>query len=94
MKTMIAEMVRRRIETLNRELPAEDHQSTAHDAQLFGGRFDSLSLVGLLVGLESDFCETYGHEPKLMGNPDVIVEGGPLETVGSLIRYLEGKVDG
>lgn len=56
------------------------------DTPLLGSAIDSIQMVELLVRLEDETgCG------RLLGNPEVIEEGGPLETVGSLIAYLEAK---
>lgn len=58
---------------------------THPDTRLLGGVLDSLGIVQLLVELEKH------TGVALLGKPEVIREGGPLETVGSLIAHLEAK---
>jgi len=41
-------------------------------------------MVELLVAIEAR-----APGAKLLGNPDVLAEGGPLETVAALVTYLE-----
>ena len=61
---------------------------------VLGGALDSLDVVELLVRLEDAIEDEYGRSPHLLGNEDVMAYPGPLETVGSLVRYLEEAVDG
>ena len=47
---------------------------------------DSIGIVELLVKLEELF-----PGKRLLGNRDVVREGGPIETVEGLVAHLEGK---
>lgn len=90
---MLRSIVENRIAYVNDRAPAQERQTTEADAPLLYGPLDSLSVVELLVGLEEDVEDAYGVRAELVGNEEVIAPGGPLETVGSLIRYLEEKAD-
>ncbi len=59
----------------------ESGHDLADDAPL---QLDSLGFVELLVLLEKQIPGA-----NLVGNVDLFTEGGPLETVGSLVAYLE-----
>ena len=62
-------------------LAIDPTHSIDNDAPL---ALDSLGFVELMVKLEEGI-----DGADLLGNEDVIAEGGPLETVGSLVAYLE-----
>ena len=57
---------------------------TSDDASIWD-QLDSMGIVELLVKLEESGAT------HLLGNEEVLREGGPLESVGALIAYLEAQ---
>ena len=84
------------VEELNESLPVEEHIACSDDTAILGedAGLDSLSLLNLVLGVETRLAETLGGPQNLA---DVLVGGDaedPPATLGELARFiveLEGQ---
>ena len=92
-KANIESAVFRAIDRVNELLPAgvELERSTSEPLARPGSKLDSMGMVNLVAAVEDEIAQEYGLQIQLL---DAVAgdAGEPLETIGSLIRYLSRVV--
>lgn len=90
-KKKIEEIVFRQIKELNETLPQEQQFEVTHETVLFGNQsnIDSLSLVSVIVDLETLFSSEYGIDISLTDDRAMMREKSPFDNVSSLIDYID-----
>ncbi len=79
------------IDEINAEQEPDGRMERSVDAVILGqgSKLDSLGLVNLVIALEQRFEESFEVELGLMDEEVMFAEPSPLETVGSLLTYIE-----
>lgn len=79
------------LESLNRELPATQQIPVALDTRLFGDNaaLDSLSLVSVIVDVESNISDTLGVSVSLTDDRAMGQAVSPFKDVNSLVDYIQ-----
>ena len=89
-KKEITQIVINQIEQLNDTLPGTHKEIINTNSILFGygSSIDSLSLVSVIVDLETLFSEEYGYEISLTDDRAMTREISPFDSVASLVDYI------
>ena len=82
----VSDLVREAVQRLNRELHYDSLRDPKRETPLFGGEssIDSLSLVSLVVELETRVEEEFGRDVVLADAGAMSSRRSPYRTVGSL----------
>ncbi len=88
-------IVKNSICELNEELDYDSLRSPSQDTQVFGGEgsIDSLSLVRLVIGLESEIGTEFGTNIQLANEKAMSYRNSPFRTVGTLVEYITAKLE-
>ena len=75
-------------------LPPEQQLAPTEETVLTGGSgtLDSLSLVNFIVTFEGKAHEVFGLSLNLA--EEIAALNGPLSSLGSLVDYVENKIEG
>jgi acyl carrier protein len=89
-------MVRRALEQLNEELDYESLKSVDEHTPIFGGPngIDSLSLVHLIVRVEEQVANKFGHAVSLASERAMSSRRSPYRSVGSLVDLVLESLGG
>jgi len=89
-KKEITQIVINQIEQLNDTLPGTQREIINTNSILFGygSSIDSLSLVSVIVDLETLFSEEYGYEISLTDDRAMTREISPFDSIASLVDYI------
>lgn len=90
MREKILSVVKIAITDLNEELDYESLENVTEETPIFGGSdsIDSLSLVSLVVGLESEIKKVFGKKILLADEKAVSSRNSPYRTVGNLVDFI------
>ena len=87
----IYELVINQLKELNETLPEHQQFVADKDTVLFGNNsnIDSLSLVSVIVDLESVFSDEYGQDISLTDDRAMTREISPFSNVQNLVEYIK-----
>jgi acyl carrier protein len=94
-KPEISEIVISNLEALLETFSDGDKFEVNNDTVLFGpnSSIDSLSLVSVIVDLESTFSLDYDLDISLTDDRAMMREKSPFDSVSSLVEYIEEIVN-
>jgi acyl carrier protein len=86
----IQEIVVEKVKSLVETLPEEYKFVVNENTKLFGknANIDSLSLVSIIVDIETCFNEEYGIDVSLTDDTAMTRKTNPVESVTSLVDYI------
>jgi len=86
----VIEIVYRALRTLNEELSEDKRVALAPDTKLFGpdASLDSLSLVSLIVDVESGIADEFGKPISLTDDKAMSQPVSPFSDVSTLAAYV------
>ena len=89
-KTTIIDIIYRALQALNGELPVDKQVSLNPQTRLFGpeATLDSLSLVSVIVDVESGVLDELGKTVSLTDDEAMSQEVSPFSTVETLADYI------
>ena len=89
-KAEALQIVERALTALNGELPEHERLVIAPDVRLFGAdsQIDSLSLVSVIVDVESDVSDAVGYPVSLTNDRAVARVPSPFTTPETLADYI------
>lgn len=89
-KQVVAEVVFRALRSLNEELDADKRVPIAMDTRLFGPNalLDSLSLVSVIVDVESGVADEFGKAVSLTDDHAMSQPVSPFSDVATLTDYI------
>lgn len=89
-KEKIYELVLKQLSELNDTLPEDQQFNADRNMVLFGNnsKIDSLSLVSLIVDLETVFSDAYGKDISLTDDRAMTREISPFANVETLVDYI------
>ena len=90
-KDVIQAIILQALKNINEERGPDDQLKIDLNTQLFGveAALDSLSLVSVIVDIESALSEQSGHEISLTDDRAMNQEVSPFNDVNSLTAYIE-----
>ena len=91
MKKKIVQSIYNSVDSLNTQLPTEEHIAKSNDTMLFGSdsKIDSLDLINLIVAVEQNIEDEFDIPITLADERAMSQENSPFRTVGSLADYIE-----
>ena len=91
MKEKIQQSINNSIDSLNAQLPNEEHIEKSNNTALFGSdsKLDSLGLINLVVAVEQNIEDKFDVTITLADERAVSQETSPFKTVGTLSNYIE-----
>jgi acyl carrier protein len=93
-RAKIYEIVIKQVQELNETLPENQQFSVNEDTILFGNsNIDSLSLVSVIVDLESVFSAEYDKEISLTDDRAMTREINPFSSIRNLVDYIAEVVN-
>jgi acyl carrier protein len=94
MNTQIFDIVSSALTELNEELQYDTLENITADTCLMSGddAIDSLSLVRLIVVVETEVANTFGKKVALAQDISLGEGETPFSTVGSLVSFVDGKL--
>lgn len=89
-KSEIFQIVELQLNTLNETLPDDQKFNVSHETMLFGrgSSIDSMSLVSVIVDLESYFLDEHDIEVSITDDRAMTREISPFDNVKNLVDYL------
>jgi len=95
MKEKILQSIYNSVDSLNAQLPTEEHIAKSNDTTLFGSdsKIDSLGLINLIVTVEQNIEDEFDIPITLADERAMSQENSPFRTVGSLADYIEMLLD-
>lgn len=95
-KQQILDIVINQVTELNETLPETQQFTVNADTPLFGNnsKIDSLSLVSVIVDLESVFASEHDIDLSLTDDRAMTREKSPFDSISSLAEYIEEVVNG
>jgi acyl carrier protein len=89
-KTAVIEIVYRALQALNEELAEDKRVALAPDTRLFGpdASLDSLSLVSVIVDVESGVADAFGRPVSLTDDRAMSQPVSPFSDVDTLANYV------
>lgn len=93
-KQAVAEVVFRALRSLNEELDADRRVPVAMDTRLFGpdASLDSLSLVSVIVDVESGVADAFGKAVSLTDDRAMSQPVSPFSDVATLTDYVVSQL--
>jgi len=94
MREQVWGLVRNALQELNEELQYESLEEVSEKTPIFGGEesIDSLSLVSLIVNLESEIQSVFGSQTILSDERAMSVRNSPYRTAGSLVAFVLSRL--
>ena len=94
MKEKIFELVKSSLEELNEELDYSGLKDVSWETSIAGGEsnIDSLSLVTLIVGLETKIERTFNKKILLADEKAMSVRNSPFRNMGSLVDFIAERL--
>ena len=91
MREKIQQSIYNSIDSLNTQLPVEEHIEKSNDTTLFGSgsKLDSLDLINLVVAVEQNIEDEFDVTITLADERAMSQETSPFRTVGTLTDYIE-----
>jgi len=95
MREKIVQSIYNSVDSLNAQLPTEEHITKSNDTILFGSgsKIDSLGLINLIVAVEQNIEDDFDIPITLADERAMSQENSPFRTVGSLTDYIEMLLD-
>jgi acyl carrier protein len=95
MKEKIFELVKSSLEELNEELEYSSLRDVSWETSIAGGEsnLDSLSLVTLIVGLETKIERTFNKKILLADEKAMSVRNSPFRNMGSLVNFIAERLE-
>lgn len=95
MKKKIFEIVKNALLDLNEELEYDSLKNITEDTPVFGGvdSIDSLSLVRLVVVLESEISEAFDKTIALADEKVMSQKSTPFKTAGVIVNFIQSKLE-
>jgi len=95
-KDTISDVVISNVKSLIETFPDELKFTVNQNTILFGNGscIDSLSLVSIIVGLESTFYNDYELDISLTDDKAMMREKSPFDSIQSLVDYIDEIVNG
>ena len=89
-KTQALAIVERALTALNEELAELERIAVTPDVRLFGAdsQIDSLSLVSVIVDVESEVSDAVGYPVSLTDDRAIAREPSPFSTPDTLAHYI------
>jgi hypothetical protein len=89
-KSEIFKVVEMQLNTLNDSLPDDQKFNVSSETMLFGrgSSIDSMSLVSVIVDLETYFLDEHNREVSLTDDRAMTREISPFDNVKNLVDYL------
>jgi acyl carrier protein len=89
-KSEIFQIVELQLNALNETLPDDQKFNVSHETMLFGrgSSIDSMSLVSVIVDLESYFLDEHDIEVSITDDRAMTREISPFDNVKNLVDYL------
>jgi acyl carrier protein len=89
-KNSVIDIIYRALQALNEELDADKRVPLAPDTRLFGpeATLDSLSLVSVIVDVESAVADELGQAVSLTDDEAMSQEVSPFSSVDTLASYI------
>ena len=93
---LVQSVVFRALESLNAEMPPGSEVPVSVETQLMGERapLDSLSLVSVIVDVETGIEEEFGRVVSLTDDRALSQEVSPFTNVSALVSYIMSLLDG
>ena len=90
MREKVIEIINSSVKDLDLEVVAEIDLSKGEDTPLYGkeGSLDSISLVNLIVGVETQIEDELGKYITIADERAMSQESSPFKTIGSLTDYV------
>ena len=90
----VIEIIYRALRSLNEELSEEKRVALSPDTKLFGPQasLDSLSLVSVIVDIETALADELGHTVSLTDDKAMMQEVSPFSDVTTLTNYIVGQL--
>lgn len=94
-KSEITNVVIEQVKQLNETLPESQKFIINNQTVLFGegSRIDSLSLVSVIVDLETIFFDEYGYEISLTDDKAMTRAISPFDNIQNLIDYIDELIN-
>jgi acyl carrier protein len=94
-KKEIQEIVISKVRALVETLPEEQQMDVNESTVLFGkgSAIDSLSLVSIIVDIESAFSLDHGSEISLTDDRAMTRKKSPFDSIASLIDYIDELIN-
>ena len=95
MREQIVELVIGAVDELNEELDYDSLSNPTEGTVIFGGEdgVDSLTLVRLIVDIESRLSDELGKTVSLSDDRAMSAKRSPFRSVGSLVEYICGSLE-
>ena len=95
-KNKIKEIVITNVKSLVETLPADQQFTVDENTVLFGEKstVDSLSLVSIIVDIETSFSVDYGHDISLTDDRAMTRKISPFESVRNMVDYIDELING
>ncbi|MGH2571216.1 MAG: acyl carrier protein [bacterium] len=95
MREHVLEIVRGAVAGLNEELKYPELENVSEATGLHGDDtgIDSLSLVSLIVDIETEVGSRFGREVVLADEKAMSRRGSPYRTVGALVDFIMEQLD-
>jgi acyl carrier protein len=89
-RELVEKVVFNALDNLNEERAADDQLDVSPEAELFGGdsMLDSLSLVSMVVDIETEIAALYNAEISLTDDRAMSQEISPFKSVSALTDYI------
>ncbi len=93
-KTAVIEIIYRALRSLNDELDEDKRVALAPDTRLFGpeASLDSLSLVSVIVDVESAVADELGRAISLTDDKAMSQQVSPFSNVTTLANYIVAQL--
>jgi acyl carrier protein len=94
-KDEILEIVITKVKSLVETLPEEQKYKVDENTILFGNgsNIDSLSLVSIIVDLETTFSVEYNFDISLTDDRAMLREKSPFESISAMVEYIDELVN-
>ena len=91
MKRKILQSIYNSIDSLNDQLPSEEHIEKSNDTDLFGSgsTLDSLGLINLIVAIEQNIEDDFDTSITLADERAMSQNQSPFRNVESIVDYIE-----
>ena len=94
-KSQIFQVVESQLNTLNDTLPDEQKFNVSYETMLFGrgSSIDSMSLVSVIVDIETYFSDEHNLEICITDDRAMTREISPFDNVKNLVDYLHELIN-
>lgn len=94
-KEKITEIVTATVSTLIETFPVDQRFKVDQNTVLFGkgSQIDSLSLVSIIVNLETTFYSDYNMDISLADDRAMLRTKSPYDSIGALVDYIDELIN-